>query len=97
MATDSGRSTTSTATLELATDAEAAELALDDAGGRGAGQHVGLAEELGEPARARALVDLLGRADLQHAPAAHHRDGVGERQRLGLVVGHQQRARSRRP
>ena len=73
-------------------DAEAAELALDDSAVRRAGQHVGLAEELGEPAGARALVDLLGRADLLDAPVAHDRDGVGQRQRLGLVVGDEQRA-----
>ena len=69
---------------------EPAELALDDPAGRGAGEDVGLAEKFGEPAGLRALVDLFRRADLQHAAAAHHGDGVGERQRLGLVVRHQQ-------
>ena len=59
-----------------------------------AGQHVGLAEELRHPARARALVDLLGRADLLDAPVAQHGDRVGERERLGLVVRDQQRARA---
>ena len=67
IAIDSGRSTTSTSPASSARSAEAAELALDDAAVRRAGQHVGLAEELRQPAGARALVDLLGRADLLDA------------------------------
>jgi hypothetical protein len=42
------------------------------------------------------LVDLLGRADLLDAPVAQHGDRVGERERLGLVVRDEQRARARR-
>ena len=34
------------------------------------------------------LVELLRRADLEHAAVLHHRHAVGERQRLFLVVGH---------
>ena len=77
---------------EIAPGGEAAELAAHGAGLGGAGQHVGLAEELGHPARAGAVVDLLGRAGLDHAPVAQHGDRVGQRERLGLVVGDEQGA-----
>src|SRR3712207_8831774 len=40
---------------------------------------------------------LLGRAHLHHAPVAHDRDAVGERQRLLLVVGDEQRRHARAP
>ena len=35
---------------------------------------------------ARLVVELLRRADLLEAPGVHHRDVVGQHQRLGLVV-----------
>ena len=35
----------------------------------------------------RAVVDLLGRADLLDPPVAHHGDAVAHRERLALVVG----------
>ena len=38
---------------------------------------------------ARPLVDIVRRAELQHAAVLHHRDPVGHRQRLLLVVGDQ--------
>ena len=37
---------------------------------------------------ARALVDVLGRLHLLDHAAVHHRDAVGHRERLLLVVGH---------
>lgn len=37
----------------------------------------------------RVAVDLVRGADLHHAPAVHHRDAVGQRRGLFLVVGHQ--------
>ena len=37
----------------------------------------------------RRVVDLLGRADLLEAAAAHHRDAVGHGERLFLVVRHE--------
>ena len=43
---------------------------------------------------ARPLVDLLGRADLLDAAVAHDGDTVGQRERLGLVVRHEQRGRA---
>ena len=51
IATDSGPHHDVDRAAELRGRAEAAELALDDAAARGAGQHVGLAEELRQPAR----------------------------------------------
>ena len=50
-------------------------------------QQVGLADEVRDEAVARFLVDLVGRADLAYLPRRHHRDAVGHRQRLLLVVG----------
>ena len=47
------------------------------------------AEEVGDEARARPLVELLGSADLLDAALVHHRDPVGHHQRLVLVVGHE--------
>ena len=41
--------------------------------------------------RARPGVDLPRRAFLHDAAALHHRDAVGQRERLGLVVGDEQR------
>ena len=42
--------------------------------------------EVGDHAVCRVGIDLERRAVLLQAPAAHHRDLIGERQRLGLVV-----------
>jgi hypothetical protein len=44
----------------------------------------------------RALVDLGGRAELLDAPAIHHRDAVGQAERLGLVVGDEDRGDTHR-
>jgi hypothetical protein len=45
------------------------------------------ADEVGDEARRRALVDRARRPELLDAPLVHHRDAVREAQRLGLVVG----------
>ena len=54
----------------------------DDAGV----EQVRHAEEAGDERRARALVQLRGRAELLDAPVLHHGDEVGHRHRLLLVV-----------
>ena len=52
-------------------------------------QEVGRAEERGHELVLREVEQVLGRADLQDVPGAHHRHPVAEPQRLGVVVGHQ--------
>ena len=49
-------------------------------------ENVGLADEGGDEARARARIDLLRVALLHQLARLHDRDAVGERQRLALVV-----------
>ena len=49
--------------------------------------HIGRADEAGDEAACRALVNLGRRADLLDLAGAHHGDAVGERQRLVLIVG----------
>ena len=59
-------------------------------------ERVGVADERrDEPARGT-RVQLGGRADLEDAARFHHRDPVGEAQRLLLVVGDEHRGRVRR-
>ena len=48
---------------------------------------VALAHEVGDEIVGRALVDLRRRGDLLDGALVHHRDAVGEHQRLLLVVG----------
>ena len=48
-----------------------------------------LADEIGDEAVGRRVIDLAGAADLHDAAAAHDADGVAHRQRLFLVVGDQ--------
>ena len=55
------------------------------------GEGDGLTDELGGGQVQRRLVDLAWRADLGQPAGTHHADLIGERQRLGLVVGDQQR------
>ena len=55
--------------------------------GRLAGQQVGLAEEVGHEGGRRVLVDLGRRAQLLDLARVHHRDRVGHRHGLLLVVG----------
>ena len=50
-------------------------------------EEVGLADEVGDEAADRLLVDLRRRADLLHPTLAHDRDAVGHVERLLLVVG----------
>ena len=52
-----------------------------------AGQDVGGADEAGDEGGGRALVDLLGRADLLDAALVEHGDAVAHAERLVLVVG----------
>ena len=47
------------------------------------------ADEARHEGRRRLVVDLLGRAHLLEPALAHHRDAVGHRERLFLVVGHE--------
>ena len=44
--------------------------------------------EVGDETRSREAVDLRRLVDLLHAALVHHRDAMGERQRLGLIVRH---------
>ena len=52
-----------------------------------AGEYVVLADERGDEAVGRAVVDLLRHGDLLQPALRHHADAVGHRQRLALVVG----------
>ena len=54
-------------------------------------QDVQRADEGGDEARLRPVVDLERRADLLRPAAVHHHDAVGDRQRLFLVVRHEDR------
>ena len=49
------------------------------------------ADELGHERRRRVAVDVLRGVDLLEPAGVHHADAVGDRQRLGLVVGDEQR------
>jgi hypothetical protein len=50
-------------------------------------QDVGRADEIGDEAGPRALVDFLRRADLHHLAVAEDGDAVGHRQSLALIMG----------
>ena len=52
----------------------------------GAGQHVVLADEPGDEGIARLAVERVRRTLLHHPAIMEHRDAVGHRQRLALVV-----------
>ena len=52
------------------------------------GQDVGDADEVGDEARARPLVDLVRRADLRDAALVHDGEPAGHGHRLLLVVRH---------
>ena len=52
-------------------------------------QQVGRADEPGDEDARRRGVDLLWRADLLDLAPAHDRDAVAHRERLALVVGHE--------
>ena len=53
-------------------------------------EQVDVADEVGDVARIRLLVDLGGRGDLDDLAVVHDRDAVGDRHRLFLVVGDDQ-------
>ena len=55
----------------------------------GAGDEIRLADEIGDEAAARIVVDILRPADLQDMAVAHDRDAVRHRERLLLVMGDQ--------
>jgi hypothetical protein len=55
------------------------------------GQPVHRADELGDERRRRVPVDVLRRVELLEAAGVHDADPVGDRERLGLVVGDEQR------
>ena len=59
-------------------------------------QQVGLPDEIRDEAARRAVVQLARRADLRDPPVLHHRDAVGDAQRLLLVVRHVDRREPRR-
>ena len=64
----------------------------DHAGfGHGAVEDVALAHEVGDEIVGRPLVDLGRRGDLLDRALVHHRDAVGQDQRLFLVVGDEDR------
>ncbi len=46
------------------------------------------ADEIGDEARRRTLINRLRRVDLRDAPLLHHRDTIAERHRLLLIVRH---------
>ena len=60
----------------------------DERLGGGAVEHVGGADEVGDEAVGRVLVDVAGLADLFDAAVVEHRQPVAQGQRLVLVVGH---------
>ena len=72
----------------------AAQRALRDAGRDSARQRNAVTKELGGEAVVGLTVDVLRGADLGEAAVPHDRDLVGDRERLLLVVGHQQRRHS---
>ena len=53
-------------------------------------EQVHIAEEVIDKRRGRRVIDLVGRADLLHAPVVHDHDAIGQLQRLLLVVGDKQ-------
>ena len=56
------------------------------AGGEGGGQHVRRADEVGDEARPRPLIDIGGHADLDDLAVVEHGDAIGHRQSFALVV-----------
>ena len=48
------------------------------------------ADEAGHEGAGRAVIDLLGRAELLHAPAVHHDHALRQRHGLYLIVGNEQ-------
>ncbi len=69
-----------------AADVDRGDAALD--GGDAAVQEIALAEEIGDEASRRPLVELLRRAELHHLAVAHDGDAIRHDDRLLLVVRH---------
>ena len=65
------------------------------AGIRDAAHEHALADEVGDEAGARPVIQVVGRVPLLDAAVVHDADFVGERERLVLVVGDQDRRRAR--
>ena len=51
-------------------------------------EEIAAADEFGDEAIARALIDRARTADLHDAALVHHRDLMRERQRFGLIMRH---------
>ena len=89
--TRSGRSATATA-APLGAAPVAASVAVPQSTrvrpGDAPGQQVDVADEAGHERGGGGLVEPARRGHLLDAPAVHHRDAVGHRERLLLVVGH---------
>ena len=50
--------------------------------------HAGRADEVADEGVRRLVEQFLRRASLHHAAVVHHDDGIGEGQRLGLIMRH---------
>ena len=85
--TSSGRNSTSVAPAGASGQGMRARSGDERAVPHAAAEPVHGADELGDEAGRRALVDVARTADLRHAAVLHHHDAVAERHRLGLVVG----------
>ena len=59
------------------------------------GEERGVAHEPGDEAVGRTVVHVVGAAVLLDPPSPHDGHAIADRQRLGLVVGHEQRRRAR--
>ena len=57
------------------------------AGGEGRGQHIRRADEVGDEARSRPLIDIVRHADLDDLAVVEHGHAIGHRQGFALVVG----------
>ena len=86
----SGRMTSVTGPSRRLGEDDLAQGARGPVGGGGAREHHGAADELGHLRVAGGEVDLVGRGRLDESTGAHHRDLVGQGERLVLVVGDQQ-------
>ena len=53
-----------------------------------AGKEIAVADEFGDEAVRRAVIDIERGADLRQPAVAEHRDAIGHRHRFGLVVRH---------
>ena len=92
IAIDSGRTSTSTGAARALLGGERASSQLTrPSGGARRGRPRSRRGNRATQRERGPRVDLLGRADLLDRAVAHHRDGLGDAQRLRLVVGDEQR------